>query len=118
MLADLEMTEGCHADSVPRLTSLLAEYPARESLAERLALALYQSGRKIDALAVLRDMRLLLAEEYGLDVRRRAQDLESAILRGDPALEPPEIWRSTETGAPRPAHLELSLTATPARPRS
>jgi DNA-binding SARP family transcriptional activator len=86
-LADLEMTAGRHVDLVPLLTGLLNEYPTRESLVERLALALYRGGRKTDALALVRKLRTLLAEEYGLDPERSIVELENSMLRGDPALE-------------------------------
>lgn len=86
-LADLEMTAGRHVDLVPLLTGLVNEYPTRESLVERLALALYRSGRKTDALALVRKLRTLLAEEYGLDPERSIVELENSMLRGDPALE-------------------------------
>ena len=52
-LADLEMAAGRHAELVPLLTGLSDEYPTRESIVERLALALYRCGRKTDALAVV-----------------------------------------------------------------
>lgn len=82
-LADLEMAAGRHAELVPLLTGLLEEFPTRESVVERLALALYRGGRKTDALAVVRRLRTLLAEEYGLDPEPAIVNLENAMLRGD-----------------------------------
>jgi replication-associated recombination protein RarA len=51
-------------------------------------LALYRSGRRAEALAVYRRTREMLVEELGLEPSRALQDLERAILRADPALEP------------------------------
>jgi len=82
-LADLEMAAGRHSELVPLLTGLSDEYPTRESIVERLALALYRCGRKTDALAVVRRLRTVLAEEYGLDPAAAIVNLENAMLRGD-----------------------------------
>ncbi|GAA2139423.1 BTAD domain-containing putative transcriptional regulator [Kitasatospora kazusensis] len=86
LLADLEMLAGRHLELVPDLTALLNRYPARESITERLAMALYRSGRQADALSVLRGSREVLAEEYGLDPGPGLADLELAVLRGEPGL--------------------------------
>ncbi|WP_280717265.1 BTAD domain-containing putative transcriptional regulator [Kitasatospora sp. MAP5-34] len=113
LLADLEMRAGRHQELVPELTALSDQYPARESIAERLALALYRSGRQADALAVVSTLRKLLAEEYGLDLGRRLVELEAAVLRGDTALQhsaapsepaPAPAPRSS-SDVPRPAQL-------------
>lgn len=101
LLADLEMGAGRHQELVPELTALSNQYPARESIAERLALALYRSGRQADALAVVSALRRHLAQEYGLDLGRSVVELESAVLRGDAGLQlAPE---PTEAAAVRPA---------------
>ncbi|MDH6143605.1 DNA-binding SARP family transcriptional activator [Kitasatospora sp. GP30] len=81
LLADLELDRGRHRELVPELTALLGEYPARESIAERVATALYRCGRQADALAVVRATGQVLADEYGLDLGDRLADLEQAILR-------------------------------------
>ncbi|ACU71490.1 transcriptional regulator, SARP family [Catenulispora acidiphila DSM 44928] len=90
-LADGEMAAGRHAELIPLLTGLLNEYPARESIVRRLALSLYRAGRKTDALAVVRRLRVLLAKEYGLDPEKGIVDLENAMLRGDLALDAREV---------------------------
>jgi DNA-binding SARP family transcriptional activator/tetratricopeptide (TPR) repeat protein len=82
LLADLELALGDHVLLVPEFTALLGEYPSRESIAERLALALYRSGRQADALAVIRSVRELLADEFGLDLGRGLAEVEKAVLNG------------------------------------
>ncbi|MEV8100274.1 BTAD domain-containing putative transcriptional regulator [Kitasatospora sp. NPDC085879] len=89
LLAELELGAGRHRELVPELTALLADHPTREGIAERLMLALYRSGRQIDALAVARSLRVLLVEEFGLDPGRSLIELEQAVLRADPSLAPP-----------------------------
>jgi hypothetical protein len=51
------------------------------------ALALYRSGRPADALAAYRDLRRELGEQLEIGPSQSLRDLETAILRQDPALE-------------------------------
>ncbi|MCG6495649.1 AfsR/SARP family transcriptional regulator [Kitasatospora sp. A2-31] len=99
LLADIELGAGRHQELVPELTAMVDRYPARERLVERLVLALYRSGRQTDALAAARRLRTLLADEFGLDPGTALVELESAVLRGDPALTGPR--RHTRACAPR-----------------
>ncbi|MCX4750512.1 AfsR/SARP family transcriptional regulator [Kitasatospora sp. NBC_01287] len=87
LLADLELEAGRHLELVPELTTWFNEYPAFEAVAERLALALYRSGRQTDALGVIRRIRALLADEFGLAPGHGLAQLEGEILRADPALD-------------------------------
>ena len=72
------------------------------------ALALTRSGRQAEALAALRHLRSVLADELGLDPGQEVRDLEQAVLAQDQALQqwlrPPvesafRPPRSTEPGA-------------------
>ena len=51
--ADLAL--GRHAALIPELEGLVSEHPTRERLREELMLALYRSGRQVDALECYRD---------------------------------------------------------------
>ena len=66
---------------------------AGQPLSERIwtlhALALYRSGRQVEALDALRTLRTALADELGLDPSAAARSLEQAILRQDAALRAP-----------------------------
>lgn len=86
LLADVEISLGRAADVVGELEQLVASHPYRESAWARLALALYRSGRQVDALERMRAVRTLLAEELGLDPSPDLAALEVAILNHDPAL--------------------------------
>jgi peptide/nickel transport system substrate-binding protein len=86
---DAELRLGRHAQLVPELEQLVRDDPLRERLRGLLMLALYRSGRQADALAVYADTRRTLVDELGIEPSRSLQQLEQAILRQDPALDPP-----------------------------
>ncbi|MFI5908623.1 BTAD domain-containing putative transcriptional regulator [Dactylosporangium sp. NPDC051541] len=93
LLLECRLAVGEHDDARPELARLAAEYPFDERLHALLMLALYRGGRPGDALAVGRRLRAALADELGLDPGPAIQDLETAILRRDPALgvTPPPV---------------------------
>jgi DNA-binding SARP family transcriptional activator len=86
---EADLVCGRDAELVGELRALVAEHPLREPLQAHLALALYRSGRHVEALDVLREGRRSLADELGLDPGPRLQELERAILVHDPALAAP-----------------------------
>ena len=83
--ADLAL--GRATDLVPELERLAAAHPYRERFHAQLMLALYRSGRQADALEAYRQARAGLVDELGVEPTRQLQDLETAILRQDPALD-------------------------------
>ncbi len=85
-LLDAELAFGRAGEVVARLERLVADDPWRDGFRERLALALYRSGRHADALAALRAHRRRLADELGLDPSPSLLELESAILHHDESL--------------------------------
>jgi DNA-binding SARP family transcriptional activator len=85
---EIDLRLGRHAQLVGELQALIAYYPGRERLCRQLMLALYRSGRQAEALTVYRNTRQTLAEELALEPSPALQDLERAILRADPTLEP------------------------------
>ena len=85
--ADLAL--GRAADLVPELEQLIQEHPFRERLRGSLMVGLYRSGRQADALQVYRDARSRLVEELGLEPGPALRELETAVLRQDPALDVP-----------------------------
>jgi predicted ATPase/DNA-binding SARP family transcriptional activator len=82
---DLEL--GDHTAVAGELQALVAEHPYRERLHAQLMLALYRSGRQADALEAFRHARRTLVEDLGLEPGRELQQLESAVLAQDPALD-------------------------------
>jgi DNA-binding SARP family transcriptional activator/tetratricopeptide (TPR) repeat protein len=85
---EVDLRLGQHAELVGELEALVATHPARERLRRQLMLALYRSGRQAEALTVYRTTRQVLVEELGLEPSPALQELERAILRGDPAIAP------------------------------
>jgi SARP family transcriptional regulator, regulator of embCAB operon len=74
------------ADLVRICTETLANNPLRESLWEKLMLALYRSGRQAEALAQYRRCRDLLLDELGVEPMPRLQQLEQQMLSHDETL--------------------------------
>jgi DNA-binding SARP family transcriptional activator len=85
---ELELGFGHDAELVAELEALVREQPLRERAREQLMLALYRSGRQAEALDAYRDARRTLVDELGIEPGERLQELEQAILRHEPALQP------------------------------
>ena len=103
---DLELGE--HVGVAGELQALVAEHPYRERLHAQLMLALYRSGRQAEALDAFRHARRTLVEDLGLEPGRELQQLESAVLAQDPALdlllaEPPRARPVLVPSLPAPA---------------
>jgi DNA-binding SARP family transcriptional activator len=103
-----------HDEAVPDLTRLAANHPDRHRITELLMTALHGSGRTTDALALYRDTKRRLAEDQGLDPPPKLQQLELAILRGQPAPAEP-VTRPTPASAPTGPrhHMPRHLPAPP-----
>jgi DNA-binding SARP family transcriptional activator/tetratricopeptide (TPR) repeat protein len=107
--AEAALAMGRHADLVAELAELVRREPFQERLACHLMLALYRCGRQPDALRIYRDVRAYLREHLGVEPGRPIQDLHTAMLRGDKALDfpvdarrPASVWRPREL-PPAPA---------------
>lgn len=79
---------GRGAPLVPELEAFATAHPWREHAWVLLAHALYQAGRQVDALALLRDARARLLERFGLESASSLDHLERDILRHAPHLTP------------------------------
>lgn len=86
LLLDARLALGAHEQVLVQVDALLAAHPEREHLWQQRALALFRSGRQIEALATVRRARELLLEEHGLDPGPALQRLEAQLLAQDPAL--------------------------------
>lgn len=94
--AETGVAEGRHAEVVAGLAELASAHPGREHLTYLLMLALYRSGRQIEALDAFQRHRRRLADELGIEPAEELVALEQAILRHDQMLGPPpapaEAW--------------------------
>lgn len=98
LLYRIELNCGRHAPIIPELTETLAQNPVQEQFCRLLMLALYRSGRHIDALNIYRQFRYRLNEELGVDPSPMLRWYESAILEHDPALlEEPALTGQVST---------------------
>ncbi|MEJ3655511.1 BTAD domain-containing putative transcriptional regulator [Actinomycetes bacterium KLBMP 9759] len=86
-LAAARLACGDAPAAVAELEELVRSAPLRERRWALLATALYRSGRQGDALAALRRVRGLLAEELGADPGRDLQRVERQVLAQDAALD-------------------------------
>ncbi|MGJ6964142.1 BTAD domain-containing putative transcriptional regulator [Streptosporangium sp. G11] len=91
---------------VPDLEGLAEAHPYRERLWGLLVLALYRAGRQADALAALRRVRALLADDLGIEPGPRLRSLERAVFEQAAELEIPGTAPGPLAGAgpfPSPA---------------
>ena len=84
---DADLAAGRDRELVEELERLVVAHPLREHLRAQLMLALYRSGRQVDALAAYREARRLLVETLGIEPTVGLRQLERSILDQDPALE-------------------------------
>jgi DNA-binding SARP family transcriptional activator len=84
---DADLALGETASLVPELEALISSHPLRERLRRQLMLALYRAGRQADALRAYREGRSAL-DDLGIEPTRGLRELEAAILRHDPSLDP------------------------------
>jgi DNA-binding SARP family transcriptional activator len=77
---------GGERSAVAELQQLVIRYPEREGFSAQLMLALYRSGRQIEALDVFHRARQWLDSEVGLEPHHSLHTMYQAILAQDPAL--------------------------------
>lgn len=80
---DLEQAREC-------ARAVIESDPLREEPRRLMMLALYRSGRQVEALRAYGEYQGLLAEELGIDPSPALKDLEERILLQDPTLVPVE----------------------------
>lgn len=69
-----------HGEATAELSTLLAEHPTREQLAESLMVSLHHTGRTAEALAAFRDVRQRLVDELGIEPGIGLRRLHESIL--------------------------------------
>jgi DNA-binding SARP family transcriptional activator len=101
--ADLQLAR--HAQVVAELRQLAHAAPLREHVHALLIRALYQSGRRGEALQAYQDARAILIRELGSEPGPELRSVHQQALNDDPALAPPQAWtdrQQFETAARRP----------------
>lgn len=84
---DADLRLGRRTDLVGELETLVAAYPLRERFAAHLMLALYRSGRQVEALDVFQRLRRDLVDELGIEPGPELRELHASVLRHEPGLE-------------------------------
>lgn len=82
-----ELNLGQHHELLGEIRALVQEHPTREDFVEQLMLALYRSGRRVDALAAFRDLQQYLRHRRTRTPSRRMHVLYRDMLSGHPRLE-------------------------------
>jgi DNA-binding SARP family transcriptional activator len=85
---DAEIALGRHREVVPELEALVRSNPHEDRLRGLLMLALYRSGRQVEALEAYQQARRALVDELGIEPSRELQRLHASILRQEAPLEP------------------------------
>ena len=96
---------GQHREVVGRLQELVAAHPFHERLCGQLMLALYRSGRQVDALSAYAETKQRLGDELGLDPEPRPpgpRDGRAPPGPGTAALR--RRHRPGHRGRPQPTH--------------
>ncbi|WP_328335943.1 MULTISPECIES: AfsR/SARP family transcriptional regulator [unclassified Streptomyces] len=121
---------GRHREMIAELRSLIVSHPLHEGFPAQSMLALYRSGRRLEALEVYSSLRRRLVTELGLDPSGELVGLHRAILSADPSLNLPggerKVVRLNSGPAPKAdlavhkglaAQLEALLRTAADRPR-
>ncbi|WP_379797515.1 AfsR/SARP family transcriptional regulator [Kutzneria buriramensis] len=103
---ELDLILGEAAVAAADIDPLIAAHPLRESLRALQMQALYQCGRRAEALSVFTDVRRVLTDEFGIDPGPRLTEIHERILRSDTGLLPAPSISST---APAPAQLPADI---------
>jgi DNA-binding SARP family transcriptional activator len=94
---DADLALGRHAVVAGELDELAAEHPLGERLQEQRILALYRSGRQVEALDAYDTTRRRLVERFGLEPSEPLKKLQRAILAHDASLELPSPAQAAPT---------------------
>ncbi|MEU4534491.1 BTAD domain-containing putative transcriptional regulator [Streptosporangium sp. NPDC023825] len=100
--AEVRLELGDHVRLAGELGGLLAAHPLRERLRAAHMRALYRSGRQSEALDSYEELRVLLADELGLDPGADLVALHRAVLAQDPALAAPGVLPNRPDRPDRP----------------
>ena len=111
--ADLKI--GRNHEVLGELTALIASHPTHEGLCAHLMLALYRSGRRLEALEVYRRLRTNLVAEAGLEPSPALRRLHRSMLTPERVQEDiAENWRAAASASAKTAMPAAPLTRIPA----
>ncbi|MBB6473965.1 AfsR/SARP family transcriptional regulator [Sphaerisporangium rubeum] len=108
---DADLRLGRHRELISELKELIATHPLNEDFYAKLMTALYQAGRRGEALEVYQNLRQILVGQLGLEPSPVLSRLQQRLLSADPGLEDPAPARRPAAPAPRPAPAPAQLPA-------
>jgi DNA-binding SARP family transcriptional activator len=103
---------GRSADVAAAMESAVMANPLREASWELLVLGYARSARQADALAALRRVRAVLADELGIDPGPRLRQLETAVLRQEVDAAPPLVRLGGGSGVRQGPADDRAMSAT------
>jgi DNA-binding SARP family transcriptional activator len=106
---------GRHTEAMPELERLVAEDPLREDLVGDLMLALYRSGRQLEALEAYRALVARL-RELGLRPGPGVRGIEARVLEHAPELTAPRRVDRPPFAVPEPS-VQRAVSGAPGRER-
>jgi DNA-binding SARP family transcriptional activator len=86
-LFSAELDLGRHRQIIPELNKVVSVYHLHELFRAQLMLALYASGRQVEALQNYAIMRRRLSENFGIEPGQELQELHESILKQVPATQ-------------------------------
>ncbi|GII78906.1 hypothetical protein Sru01_38880 [Sphaerisporangium rufum] len=95
LAADLRL--GRHRQIISELKELIATHPLHEDFHAKLMTALYQVGRRGEALQVYQNLRRILVGRLGLEPSPALSRLQRQLLTADPRLDPPTTTTTPTT---------------------
>ena len=110
-MVEASLAAGQHAMVVRDLEVLTNTYPYRERLWAARMLALYRTGRQVEALRVYQQVRSNLRDELGIEPSGELRQLEAAILAHDPNLASHDAERDSGVRTSFPCRGPLSWAA-------
>jgi predicted ATPase/DNA-binding SARP family transcriptional activator len=100
---ELDLELGRHGELLGHLEALVIAHPFKERLVELQMLALYRSGRQVDALAAFQAARGRFVDELGIEPAQPLRELHNDVLKHSAELSPPaETTGKTLEAQPRP----------------
>lgn len=105
---DVRLGLGQYFEALADLDALVEVHPYRERLRAQQMIALYRTGRQVEALMVFDAVRRLLAEELGLQPGAVLQRLQQAVIEGHGEVGLPGL-----AGRPRAIQLRGSTSQLP-----
>jgi DNA-binding SARP family transcriptional activator len=113
---EVRLRLGLHRDLIHELAELVHEHSANENLIAQYMIALYRSGRQVEALGAYHRLRKTLDDELAIIPSVHLRELYQAILAQHPSLHLPAPRRSPTTSPQHPRAAAITPFPPPLTP--